>query len=791
MNELVKVFDALTPNDWPLAGGKGSTLARLLQLGYQVPPGFVIFATAFGTAGELSADARQQIAAHLQRLRGDTADAPVAVRSSALAEDSAQTSFAGEFESVLNVQTDAEFWAALDRVYHSAQTERVRAYSAAHGVDTAHRIAVVVQRMVPAEVAGVLFTADPVSGSYGAMIGNYVHGLGEALVSGEADAEQFTLTRPKGKYAGPAALRPHAKALFQVATKLEKTLDGPQDIEWAVAQGQIYILQARPITTLSLGNLDEYAINESLVEEALWVNTNVAEAVPDVFSPLTWSIIRGIDEELNFIPGYYVWSGNICGRVYSNISRRVSAAHTMTGMTTERIVGLLGDLFGRSLDRVQMPLYPFTRGDVVRKFVPGIGRVIWKTLTGYLTLGKFLRTNPERCRELTAKIAGINSRRELLRVWQQELEPYLYKAWWAHTAGGSRIVNTMVLERKLTKLAGAADANTLLSNLRSGSGLASLGPVTGIAKVRRGEMSRAEYLAQYGHRGPHEFELSIAHPAEDPTWLEAQLADDAATELDVNGLLARQEAAYEAAKVRFVQQYPGKAKWLEKQLKQVAQGAQLRERARSEFTRTFRVIRAFALRAGELTGLGDDIFFLYSAEIEALLGSNDSAVQHIPARKANYTYYQSLPPLPSVIRGRFRPEEWLKEPNRRLDFYDPTLPLETANQAELRGIPGAAGRVEGTVRILQRPEEGESLRPGEILVAATTNVGWTPLFPKAAAIITDIGAPLSHAAIVARELGIPAVVGCGVATMQLQTGDRVLVDGGQGVVQILERASKE
>lgn len=102
-----------------------------------------------------------------------------------------------------------------------------------------------------------------------------------------------------------------------------------------------------------------------------------------------------------------------------------------------------------------------------------------------------------------------------------------------------------------------------------------------------------------------------------------------------------------------------------------------------------------------------------------------------------------------------------------------------------KGFAGAAGRVEGIVRILATPEEGEKLHPGEILVATTTNVGWTPLFPRAAAIITDVGAPLSHAAIVARELGIPAVVGCGNATLRLKTGDRVIVDGGQGTVHIL------
>jgi len=104
----------------------------------------------------------------------------------------------------------------------------------------------------------------------------------------------------------------------------------------------------------------------------------------------------------------------------------------------------------------------------------------------------------------------------------------------------------------------------------------------------------------------------------------------------------------------------------------------------------------------------------------------------------------------------------------------------------IKGAAGSAGRVEGVVCRINSPEEGDQLRPGEILVASTTNVSWTPLFPRAAAVVTDIGAPLSHAAIVAREFGIPAVVGCGNATMRLRTGDRVLVDGGRGVVEILE-----
>ncbi|HCX63343.1 MAG TPA: phosphoenolpyruvate synthase, partial [Clostridiales bacterium] len=161
-------------------------------------------------------------------------------------------------------------------------------------------------------------------------------------------------------------------------------------------------------------------------------------------------------------------------------------------------------------------------------------------------------------------------------------------------------------------------------------------------------------------------------------------------------------------------------------------------------------------------------------------------INYILKRKENYEKYKALPPFPSIIRGRFNPLEWMKDLNRRMDFYDSTMPLDVASDSEiLKGFAGATGRIEGTVRILSIPEEGEKLQPGEILVATTTNVGWTPLFPRAAAIITDVGAPLSHAAIVARELGIPAVVGCGNATLRLKTGDKVIVDGGQGIVHIL------
>jgi pyruvate,water dikinase len=211
----------------------------------------------------------------------------------------------------------------------------------------------------------------------------------------------------------------------------------------------------------------------------------------------------------------------------------------------------------------------------------------------------------------------------------------------------------------------------------------------------------------------------------------------------------------------------------------------MREAVRDEVTRILWVEREWALRAGELTDLGDDIFLLTIDEILYLLAGKDTATGYIPKRRETHARYRALPPYPMIIRGHFDPFKWADDPNRRNDIYDSTglLPLNKVNV--LKGFAGAVGRVEGRVRVLDGPDQGDQFHKGEILVAVTTNVGWTPLFPRAAAVITDVGAPLSHAAIVARELGIPAVVGTTSATTLLRTGDRVLVDGGRGVVEIL------
>jgi pyruvate,water dikinase len=783
---MVKSFHDLTPELRVFAGGKGGMLARMYQDGYPVPDGFIILPEAFHME-ELRSDVWDEIIIYLKDMRKNNEEAEFAVRSSALSEDSAQASFAGEFETVLNVKSDEDIKRAIYTVFKSRESKRVKAYSTVQGVEQSQQMAVVIQLMVQSEISGVLFTTDPITGSYTSMIGNYVHGLGEQLVSGEANPYDFKLIRPKGKYDGPEELKKYGSNLYKLASRLEKELNRPQDIEWTVAKGKLYLLQARPITTLTGGNLDNYEMNYSFMGDELWINTNVAEAIPDVYTPFTWSIGRQLDEALNFIPGYYIFSGNICGRPYMNISRRVSMITSVLGKNSNGALKLISDMYGELPEGMSMPIRPFSRLEVLKVMFPIIMRSTKSTLEASKNLSKFLQETPERCNKIREGIQKVNTKEELLSLWEEELQPSFLKAWLNAGASAIKMTNITALDKKLTELVGSEDANTILSNLRGGSELASLGPVIGISKVIKGEMSREEYLRKYGHRGAHEYEMSIPDPLEDSDWLGKQLEESKRSNMDVEGLLNKQYKQYEAAKIRFEDRYPNKIKWLEKKIEKAADGARLREEGRSEFVRIFRVVRAFALRAGELTGIGDDIFFLYIDEVEELLLGKISKVKYIPVRKENYEKYRALPVLPSIIRGRFNPVEWAKDPDRRTDYYDAQMPIvSTPDSQLLTGYPGAAGKVEGIVRILANCEEGDNLQPGEILVATTTNIGWTPLFPKAAAIITDIGAPLSHAAIVARELGIPAVVGCGNATTRLKTGDRVIVDGGHGEVHIMK-----
>jgi phosphohistidine swiveling domain-containing protein len=755
----------------------------------------------------------ERVLAEATRLRAGESGASLAVRSSAAGEDSSAVSFAGEFETVLNVRGDDELRQAIHKVYRSRESERAAAYSAAiadaHGLGGAIQttaavtgdgssprpMGIIVQRMVPATLAGVLFTAHPVSGSQLHMSGSFVQGLGEGLVSGETDGQPFTLTRPKGSYDGPAELRPFASKLYKLGERLARDLGGPQDIEWAIANGHLAVLQSRPITTMQPYNPYTGEWNDSRRGDYLWSNANFGEALPEVMTPLTWSLVQIYAEETfgNPLPGNDPLMGNIGGRFYVNLSLFASMMQSL-GFSRERMNRESEEFFGNLPDDVEIPTIPFSRSAVLRRFAPFALRAVVRRARNLRRLAAFTEAMPERVAALRQAIEAAESAEALAQLWETDFEPLLRRAYQMLQAGTSKYENAYrPLHRELGEQVGEDEANLLLSGVSAvGDPLASIGPLLGLWKVAQREWSRDDFLDRYGHRGPNEFEVSWPRPAEDPAWLDQQLAS--LDGVDVPAMLARREAKKQAAWERFERRFPRQANETKRKVTAAASAARGREAIRSEITRLFALERLFALRVGEMSGLGEGVFFLWLEELLAVLRGDEAArewaMAQIPIRLGAHERLSALPPYPALISGRFDPYVWEADPERRSDVFGSHSRLGFSKNgpasAIVRGLPASAGVVEGPVRRLLSLKDSAQLRPGEILVATTTNVGWTPLFPRAAAVVTDVGAPLSHAAIVARELGIPAVVGAGDATMRLRTGDRVRVDGAQGTVEKLE-----
>ncbi|MGD8814690.1 MAG: PEP-utilizing enzyme [Anaerolineales bacterium] len=533
--------------------------------------------------------------------------------------------------------------------------------------------------------------------------------------------------------------------------------------------------------------MDEW--NITLSQDYLWTNMMVAEVFPTTTTPSTWSVWQDYFNMLSM--GDNPTIERIAGRPYLNYSLTFSFLLKFM-RNKERAMKMIKDSIGIPPTGVDIPPFPVAWKTVLFQVLPHEFR-------NELRKGKLRKTAPEylakvreRCQEMRNRIKSASGE-ALISLWTEEIKP-LWKEIHPLQDKMNEELNqlTQKLKNELTKHLGDEQANVLLTTISGAGDLASLGPLVGFTMLKNGELSREQYLQRYGHRGPHENELAEPRPYEDPNWLDMQLIEFAKSPIDVKALLEKRDAEFDTVLQDTTRQLPHKtAQDVTRKVAAIVETNNLREETRAELTRIVDTIRAFFLRAGELSGLGDGVFFLSVDELLAVLSGDMSAVEHIPTRRQAYEKYRALPPLPAWIRGRFDPFEWAADPNRREDVFDIHLPEHLAEPVAddiIKGKPGSAGRVEGIVQKIDSPEEGSRLQAGEILVARTTNVGWTPLFPRAAAVVTDIGGSLSHAAIVARELGIPAVVGCADATRRLKNGDRVRVDGGKGIVEILEKA---
>jgi len=828
-------------------GGKGQALARMAAAGFGVPDGFHITTEAYAefvrdhrlaedltALAAVDADDTAAVEAAATGIRArftalavpeEIRDAvvmaydrlgapPVAVRSSATTEDLAEASFAGQQDSFLNVTGADDLLDAVRRCWASLWTARAVGYRARQGLEGADvRLAVVVQELVPADAAGVLFTADPVTGATGTIAINAAWGLGEAVVGGLVTPDVFQVARTSGELTGrtvnhkatmtvrgdtgtqevavpadqvlaPSLTDDQARRLAGLGLDLEQLFGHPVDVEWARVDDRFVVLQARPITT----GADRDPWNDSRGTDYLWTNTNVGEAVPDVMTPATWSLVEVFLSDAmatSAVPPYVAY-GRIGGRAYLNLSVAASMAGAL-GMSDTMFRNLTVDVFGRLPADQVIPKVAISRLWVLRRVLPVAVRVTVRANRDAKRLPAHLAAHPARCEELRDRIGRVNDPVELAGLWHEAIEPGLHTAsLMLNAATRSNAGRALVtVRRRLQKLIGDQDTEALLAGLGSGSGeLASLGLLVGLERLRNTEIDRATFSRVYGHRGPHEFEVSTPRPGEDPGWIDAQLAAMSGAP-SASDLLARQENRRAEAWARFVSGHPRRVRSTSAQISRWAAVSRSRELARSEVIRYFWVLRSFWLRAAELTGVGQDIFCYDRDEVVGLLRDGERLdPAELAARRAAVQRYAALPTYPSLIRGSFDPFRWAADPSRRSDAYLPGGPVADA-QATVTGFPGSAGVVEAIARVLTDVADGDRLRAGEVLVTAVTNVGWTPLFPRAAAVVTDVGAPLSHAAIVARELGIPAVVGCGNATMRIATGDRVRVDGTAGTVQVL------
>lgn len=753
----------------PLCGGKGASLIRMTRMGLPVPEGVVIL------AGTKSEEAMDEIRNALSALPDKYT---YAVRSSALNEDGSDNSFAGQYETVTDVAKDG-LEEAVRTVISSAGNARVKEYLNNANV-SASDIAVVVQRFVKPLFAGVLFTADAITGSSRYMVGNFVEGEGEALVSGQKNAKEFRIDAVKYSYSGDAAMKKYARRLYRYAAKIRDEYDLEVDIEWAVSEGRLYILQARPVTTLKRGDTATFRINGSKAGEYMLTKTNVGEIFMKPLTPATYSMLEIINNVL-YLPH---WLESVEGQAYMNVSVLCSMLIAM-GMKEEKAFGAVKDLVGNLPEGQNVPVFPFS-GKKFRKN-------LWEIVTGAKAKGHKCRLSkaqkkemvdnfPDICRELIGEIRGLKTNEELYRygcdVLAQKLSDGLSSFM---SASGTNIMDLFSMRKKIVKLTGEQTANALLGGCLGV--IESMKPLLMLEDVISGKITEEEFMRTCGQRAVNEMEFSEKHPYEIDNYVKLAIEDYKTQGVSAHELKAKSEAEFGKALDEFIKANPSKARKVKKMITKFARSNAFREDFRAKGVWSLCVMREWLLGVGRANGLGDDVFMLYIKESIALTKGDTSVLAFIPARKATCEKNLSNPPFPNVIIGRFEPSEWLSDPNRRNDFYRSGADVNVSDSA-IKGFPGAAGKVTGKVRVIESIDRIDEIEPGEILVTGATNIGWTRVFPKVSAIITDIGAPLSHAAIVAREFGIPAVVGCGNATTVLKTGDIVEVDGLNGTVVI-------
>ncbi len=786
----------------------------------------------------------------------DFGDAFVAVRSSALGEDGSKDSFAGQMDSFLFVRGEDAILDSVRACWASAFSERALSYRHMRGVDVlAIDIAVVIQEMVHPEVSGVMFTADPLTGDRDLIVINGTYGAGEGIVSGALDTDSFKVSKTSREVTTELVSKPtmfafdsqrgqgtlevpvpialqeaacltseQAQELARLGAAIEAHYGAPQDIEWALSEGRLFILQSRPITNLKVPQA-------TIGREIVWDNSNITESYSGVTSPLTFS-----------------FASQAYNIVYNQVCRALGISDDVIRQNEQTYRNLLGLVRGRVFYNLGnwyqmtslLPGFNYNKGFMEQMMGVKEKGVHQKEKKDYRELPKLLMVvfrMLDHYRKIDGTVAGFQAnfntaygeyktfdwkamRPDEIKVCYHDLEQRLLWRWQAPILTD---ISAMVFYGVLKKLCVAwcgDESGSLQNDLLCGEGeIESTEPTKAIMRMaiaakadpslkaffeqtpdteiwsqlrgtERFPDMRAQvqdFLDKYGYRCMNELKLEEKNLKEDPSFVFAMVKNYLKMEkLDIAAMEANERKIREQAEQLVKEKLGGNPlrlavfRWV---VFNARRHVKNRENMRFARTKIFGILRDMFQSIGATFAAWDvlddsqDIFYLNLEEIWGYIQGTATStnLKGLAAlRKAEFDRYRQ-----EDVDDRFKTFGTVHHANhfegdRSSEPDDPNL---------LKGISCCPGVVKTTVRVIRSPEDDMSLN-GQILVAERTDPGWVPLYPAASGLLIERGSILSHSAIVARELGLPTIVGIKNLTKRVKDGQLVEMDARLGIVRL-------
>lgn len=851
-------------------GGKGMSLAKLAQARLPVPDGFHITTAAYQEfvatndlqprilAALKDVDAQQpatletasqainafftetEIPPHLadaiiQAYNALPGEQPsVAVRSSATAEDLPEASFAGQQETYLNIRSAASVLDATRKCWASLWTARAIAYRLRQGIAPDQvALAVVIQLLIPANAAGILFTANPVNGKRSEMVINAAWGLGEAIVGGLVTPDTITVDRltghiiqretaekqvmtirtvsgtmeqpvPEHLKNKPAINDAQAVALIHFGVQIEEQYGMPMDVEWALADEKFSILQARPITALPETPLEWIPPDP----KGIYMRTSVVDLMPNPLSPLFATLgIPALVTQVYPVGKYLTRSQPTVPKDYFTTINNY--AYMNAGFSGRSWVWILFGMLP-AYPRMLRILVSFWRNEARPQYQKAVEDFQKKHNIEQMTASELwqgTQTVMNAAAYYTSALmfatmgASAGSEGLLTKVYEKmayrEGDPpatVLLMGWDSIPVRAEKSLYDLATFCREHASLEANVLNTPSNEL-----------VEKLAKNQVPEGIDASIWQDFRQRLDHHlqefgymiFELDFARPLP---------CDHPEPMLETIKMYLRREGsnpyerqkASEERRIHTVQEVKSRLKGFKrwaftKALNWAQSLSEVREDALAEIGLGYPLIRQMLHALGKCLVKTDaiqeagDIFWLEKDEVERAITAieNGETPENMFAiveqKKAFWQKVHQVTPPPMLPMLKkylgFNTSIWLAESESN----------RTGNT--LKGVPTSPGRVTAPARVLHGPEEFDQMRPGDVLVAGATTPAWTPLFTMASAVVTDIGGPLSHGSIVAREYGIPAVMGTGLATRRIQSGQMITVDGSRGVVELQENES--